>query len=124
MRKEKNYRLGELSKKSGMIDESDEMWSGAEDKTDLYEPSSVVLELEDEDVFEEDPDLDEKKCAFLSDAIHKKNMTLRYRCAGRVQFRLEQHTYTCDKHLTNFLSVGKPIIVKRIRKPGTAKQYA
>jgi hypothetical protein len=124
MRKEKNYRLGELSKKSGMIDESDEMWSGAEDKTDLYEPSSVVLELEDEDVFEEDPDLDEKKCAFLSDAIHKKNMTLRYRCAGRVQFRLEQYTYTCDKHLTNFLSVGKPIIVKRIRKPGTAKQYA
>ena len=51
MRKEKNYRLGELSKKSGMIDESDEMWSGAEDKTDLYEPSSVVLELEDEDVY-------------------------------------------------------------------------
>lgn len=124
MRKEKNYRLGELSKKSGMIDESDEMWSGAEDKTDLYAKGSVVVELDDEAVFEEEPDLDEKKCAFLSDAIHKKNMTLRYRCAGRVQFRLEHNTYTCEKHLTNFLSVGKPIIVKRIRKPAGARNYA
>lgn len=124
MRREKNYRLGELSKKSGMIDESDEMWSGAEDKTDLYAKGSVVVELDDENVFEEEPDLDEKKCAFLSDAIHKKNMTLRYRCAGRVQFRLEHNTYTCEKHLTNFLSVGKPIIVKRIRKPAGARNYA
>lgn len=124
MRKEKNYRLGELSKKSGMIDESDEMWSGAEDKTDLFAKGSVVVELDDEAVFEEEPDLDEKKCAFLSDAIHKKNMTLRYRCAGRVQFRLEHNTYTCEKHLTNFLSVGKPIIVKRIRKPAGARNYA
>ncbi len=124
MRREKNYRLGELSKKSGMIDESDEMWSGAEDKTDLYAKAAVVVELDDEAVFEEEPDLDEKKCAFLSDAIHKKNMTLRYRCAGRVQFRLEHNTYTCEKHLTNFLSVGKPIIVKRIRKPAGARNYA
>lgn len=124
MRREKNYRLGELSKKSGMIDESDEMWSGAEDKTDLYAKAAVVVDLDDEAVFEEEPDLDEKKCAFLSDAVHKKNMTLRYRCAGHVQFRLEHGTYACEKHLTKFLSVGKPIIVKRIRKSGSARKHA
>ena len=48
-----------------MIDESDEMWSGAEDKTDLYAEAAVVVELDDEVVFEEEPDLDEKKCILI-----------------------------------------------------------
>lgn len=125
MRKEKLARDEERPDKSPKnlrITEIDDEDSYYGESYLIHSASPMYIHIDDAAFYEEEASLDEYVCAFLGPPQYGKNITFRYGCGQKVEFRVEGNIHACHGHLEHFIPLGKPIIVKRIRRKQNGKK--